>query len=375
MFDAFKGKTVLVTGHTGFKGSWLTIWLQELGAKVVGYSLEPPTHPSIFEVTDLADTVTHITGDVRDFQRFSQTIDHHKPEVIFHLAAQPIVLHGFDHPQDTFSVNTMGTVNLLEASRNKDFIRAIVIITTDKCYENKEWLWGYREIDPLGGSDPYSASKAMAEIASASYRNSFFTTTTAVATARAGNVIGGGDFSDYRLIPDTMKALMKQEPIEVRHPHSVRPWLHVLDPLCGYLMLASRLLSEGQCYAEAWNFGPLEHKAITVRELVEKAIEHWGYGDWTDASSPNAKQEMTMLKLNWDKAANRLGWHPAYNWEQAVEETVDWFKAFEKYCNNPRPISMREVCVDHLNKYTQSLSKSEKIHETYSRAPGRCIPD
>ncbi|MFQ5728888.1 MAG: CDP-glucose 4,6-dehydratase, partial [Waddliaceae bacterium] len=357
----FRGKTVFIAGHTGFKGSWLTIWLQELGANVIGYSLEPPTNPSIFEITELAPTMTHIIGDVQDFPKLRQTIHEHKPDVIFHLAAQPLVLHSYEQPQETFSVNAMGTVNLLEASRNQDRIQAIVVITTDKCYENREWVWGYRESDPLGGSDPYSASKAMAEIAAASYRKSFFTNSTAVATARAGNVIGGGDFSEFRLIPDSMKALAGQKPIEVRHPDSVRPWMHVLDPLHGYLILANKLMQKGQAFAEGWNFGPQEHEVVTVRQMVEKAIELWGKGDWHDVSAPCVKPEMNTLKLNWDKAANYLKWHPTYNWEQAVAETVDWYKAFE----NADAVNMRKVCIDQINKFSrhyQSLKKPEKVH-------------
>ncbi|NGX43824.1 MAG: CDP-glucose 4,6-dehydratase [Chlamydiae bacterium] len=359
--ETFYGKTVLVTGHTGFKGTWLTIWLQELGAKVIGYSLEPPTTPSIFEITETAETMNHIIGDVRDLKKLSQTIQEHKPEVIFHLAAQPIVLHSFDQPQETFSVNVGGTVNLLEASRNNDFIKAIVIITTDKVYENREWVWGYRENDVLGGNDPYSASKAMAEMAADSYRKSFFTGSTAIATARAGNVIGGGDFSDFRLIPDAMKALMNRKPVEVRNPNSIRPWMHVLDPLRGYLTLASCLVQDGQMFAEAWNFGPLEHEAISAQRMVEKSIELWGDGDWLDVSSLDANAETNLLRLNWDKAANRLDWHPVYNWEIAIAETIDWFKEFENYSQNPKNAGyMREVCVSHVNKYMQNFQPRKR---------------
>ncbi|MGA8165517.1 MAG: CDP-glucose 4,6-dehydratase [Waddliaceae bacterium] len=349
-FESFRGKTVLVTGHTGFKGSWLTIWLQELGANVVGYSLEPPTKPSLFSLSRLEETMTHVIGDVRDAEKLNHTIDHEKPEVIFHLAAQPIILHSFTHPHETFSINAGGTVNLLDAARNKAFVKSLVIVTTDKCYVNNEWVWGYRENDPLGGDDPYSASKAMAELAVAAYRTSFFKQGTAIATARAGNVIGGGDFSPFRLLPDCMKALMKQVPIEVRHPSSVRPWLHVLDPLYGYLMLANRLLREGRPWAEAWNFGPLEHEAVTTRALVENAIGLWGHGEWIDIGKTGESQENTVLKLNWDKAANRLRWHPAYTWKEALAATVDWFKAYEQSND------MRRVCVNQVRDYTKRRS-------------------
>ena len=351
LMQCFKGKKVLVTGHTGFKGTWLSIWLQELGAEVIGYSLEPPTNPGIFDVTEMAGRMTHIIGDVRDFDRLSDTIYHWKPEVIFHLAAQPIVLNSYEFPKETFDINVGGTINLLEVARFSEPTKAIVVITTDKVYDNKEWVWGYRENDSLGAHDPYSTSKAMTELATQSYSKSLFKGKAAVATARAGNVIGGGDFSDFRLVPDAMKALMQKKPIEVRNPNSVRPWLHVLDPLQGYLTLASKLLNEGSEFAEAWNFGPKDHEAIKASSLVEKSIELWGDGDWVDTSAPNAPKEMQMLRLNWDKASNLLKWQPNYNWEQALEETVEWFQAFSRWMQNPDSTDMHAVCVKQIQKY------------------------
>jgi len=355
MHKAYSGKNVLVTGHTGFKGSWLTIWLQKLGANVIGYSLPPPTNPNNFEASQLAKTMTHIVGDIRDFNSVNDTIQTSQPDVIFHLAAQPIVLHSFDLPKETFDVNVGGTVNVLEAARKCPSVKAIIVVTTDKCYENHEWTWGYRENDPLGGHDPYSSSKSMVELAVSSYRHSFFNGEgPAIASARAGNVIGGGDFSEFRLIPDTMKALLKGEPVKLRNPKSVRPWLNVLDPLYGYLLLGARLLNHGQEYAQAWNFGPAEHRAVTTQTLVEKAIDLWGDGSWVSTSTPEDKPEMHVLRLNWDKAANHLHWYPRYDWEQALEETVNWFKTYEKYLVNPNGTDMRKACLAHIEKFSNT---------------------
>lgn len=355
----FNGMKVLVTGHTGFKGSWLTLWLQELGAHVIGYSLPPPTTPSNFSEARVQQGIVDIRGDVRDYDRLLSVIQEHQPIVIFHLAAQSLVLHGYAHPKETFDVNAGGTVNILEAARHSPSVKAIVVATTDKCYENKEWLWGYRENDDLGGQDPYSASKSMAEQAVTSYNKSFFNKTgqCAVASVRAGNVIGGGDFSDNRIVPDCMKALMQKKAVIVRNPKSVRPWLNVLDPLSGYLWLGVKLLDEGQEYAGAWNFGPLEHKAVSVETLVTKAIELWGCGEWNYIESDATKPEMGLLRLNWDKAANLLHWRPTYNWEAALQETVDWFKEYEKHRRMPGIHDMRAVCLKHIRDYVETAAK------------------
>lgn len=352
--STFEGKKVLVTGHTGFKGSWLCMWLKQLGADVIGYSLDPVTTPSLFEIAEVRRDMKSIRGDIRDYRLLEQTIADCRPEVVFHLAAQSLVLESYNAPQATFDVNVMGTINLLEACRNRSFLKAVVVVTTDKCYDNKEWDWGYREIDPLGGKDPYSASKAMAEMAAASYRCSFFDGGAAVATARAGNVIGGGDFSNNRLLPDCMRALMERRPIEVRNPGSIRPWMHVLDPLYGYLLLAHHMIHGGRQYAEAWNFGPLEHEGIPACDMVEKALEAWGSGDWVDASSAGVKREAHYLKLNWDKAAGKLAWKPHYTWEEAVADTVRWFKSYERSCKKPNSVDMREVSDAHIRCYTQA---------------------
>ena len=334
---AFSGITVLVTGHTGFKGSWLCTWLAELGAKVVGFSLhEPPTSPSKFEVARLAEHLVDVRGDIRDYAQVYEVISKYQPRLIFHLAAQPIVLRSIDLPKLTMDTNAGGTINVLEAIRLTDCVKGLVSITTDKVYADREWVWGYRENEQLGGKDPYSASKAMAELAIYSYRESFFPISNyeehqvAIASVRAGNVIGGGDFAAYRLVPDCMKALMAGEPIQVRNPRSVRPWQLVLEPLSGYLWLAAQLMSGKVEYASAWNYGPLERKGIAAEALAEKLIEYWGEGSWINIDSNVAKVETGTLRLSWEKAAQELGWRPVYNWEEALGVIVDWFKAFQR---------------------------------------------
>lgn len=344
----FQGMTVFITGHTGFKGSWLSIWLRELGANVIGYSLEPSTDPSHFVLTDLDQKITHIIGDIRDYAKLSSAIAQSQPTLIFHLAAQPLVLRSFQDPRETMEVNVSGSVNILDIVRHTPSVKAVVMITSDKCYENQEWIWGYRETDSLGGPDPYSASKAMAELAISSYRRSFFSQagSAAIASVRAGNVIGGGDFSDFRLVPDTMQALLDNKPIEVRNPNSVRPWLHVLEPLSGYLSLASNLMQHGQAFAEAWNFGPAEQEGIPALSLVKKAVELWGEGDWVVAQQgQKVYKEMGLLRLSWEKAAHRLHWKPRYSWEEAIARTVDWFKAYKEKQD------MYQVAVEHIQDY------------------------
>lgn len=315
-------ETILITGHTGFKGSWLSLWLLELGAKVVGYSLpaEPNSH---FNLCGLKDKLTHIEGDIRDAANFEEVVHSERPSFIFHLAAQPLVLPSYEIPAETFEINVQGTVNVLEAMRNAPFVKGGIIITTDKCYENREWHYGYRENDRLGGKDPYSASKAMAEMAVHAYQSSFGIN---VATARAGNVIGGGDFSPHRIIPDMIKGLSRKEEVLLRNPQSVRPWMHVLDALNGYLSLGQALLSEKTTFAGGWNFGPLENRGISVQEIVEKGIAVWGEGGWCSGLQASSK-EMGLLRLNWDKAAQALGWKAQFNWEEAITQTVEWYRA------------------------------------------------
>ena len=345
---------VLVTGHTGFKGAWLTIWLRQLGAKVIGYSLpEPPTTLNIFDIAQLSQHIADIRGDICDFSRLHEVIVDYQPRIIFHLAAQPIVLRSVQQPKLTIDINAGGTVNVLEAIRQTNSVRALVSVTTDKVYRNEEWVWGYREGDQLGGKEPYSASKAMAELAIQAYRETYFPHAkyhdhgVAIASARAGNVIGGGDFADFRLVPDCMRALMAGESIGIRDPHHIRPWQHVLESLSGYLWLGAKLLSEGTAVAEAWNFGPLEQKGVSAQQITEKLIELWGSGSWTHTQPDLAKVETNQLRLNWDKAASRLNWQPIYSWEQALVEIVTWFKAFQAEEN------IHEVCQAHINDYAQ----------------------
>jgi CDP-glucose 4,6-dehydratase len=358
--NVFKDLPVLVTGHTGFKGSWLSIWLNELGAQVIGYSLDPPTTPSHFQVCRLAERIIDVRGDVRNFTSLRQTLEAHQPQVVFHLAAQAMVLRSFDEPKATFDTNVAGTINILESIRTTKSVKALVCITSDKCYENREWVWGYRENDLLGGHDPYSASKAMSELAIASYRRSFFSHSeheahrVAIASTRAGNVIGGGDYAEARLVPDCMRALMTQEPVLVRNPHSVRPWQYVLEPLSGYLWLAVKLLQHGNEFAEAWNLGPVEREGITAQAVTEKAIDLWGSGSWVRTPCPDqANIETGHLRLNWDKAANRLTWRPTYTWEEALAETVRWFKAYQRQKTTLQFPDMYSVSADHIRGYTK----------------------
>jgi CDP-glucose 4,6-dehydratase len=355
---AYQGTTVLVTGHTGFKGSWLITWLLELGANVVGFSLEKaPTSPSNFVVSGLASHITDLRGDIRDYEAIKQVLLTHQPQIVFHLAAQPIVLHSIAQPKLTLDTNAGGTVNILEAVRETGTVRALVSITTDKVYENMEWLWGYRESDRLGGHDPYSASKAMAEMAIAAYRHSFFRPDdyekhrVALASVRAGNVIGGGDFADYRLVPDCMKALMSGEPIGIRNPLSIRPWQHVLEPLSGYLWLGTKLLEDGPNFGEAWNFGPREQTGVPAQQLAEKLVDLWGSGSWVHTDPGFAKVETGQLRLSWEKVGARLGWQPVYTWEEALSEIVDWFKAYQRPAVDG--VDMHEVGRQHIAAYSE----------------------
>ena len=330
-FDrAFKGRTVLVTGHTGFKGSWLSLWLKELGAKVVGYALPPNTDPSLFEQLGLARLVDSRFGDVRDAALLEKTLRETRPEIVFHLAAQPLVRLSYNQPAETFAVNVSGTANLLDAVRRTDSVRVCTVITTDKCYENRETDYAYRETDRLGGRDPYSASKACAELLVSSYRDSFFRKEgrVSLSSARAGNVIGGGDWALDRLVPDCMRALAAGNQIVVRNPRSVRPWQHVLEPLSGYLTLAARQLDAPEKYAEAWNFGPSDADARTAAQIAELVVRAWGSGSWTSpAVDPAAPHEAGLLQLNSDKAHERLAWTPSCGVEAGVAKTVAWHHA------------------------------------------------
>ncbi len=337
--DIYKGRKVLITGQTGFKGSWLTGWCLQLGANVVGYSLpQAPTSPSNYELCKLSGRIHEVSGDINDFDKINQLIQDERPEIIFHMAAQPLVLPSLENPRETFATNAIGTINVLEAARHCDAVKAVICITTDKVYENEEWLWGYREVDRLGGKDPYSASKAMAELAINSYVQSFFRPewygdrhTVAVASVRAGNVIGGGDFADFRLVPDCMKALIDNGPIVVRNPNYIRPWQHVLVPLGGYLLLGAKMLQPGaEAYIGAWNFGPPEMNGITTSQIADQLIELWGSGSWLCENSDSDKLETSYLRLSWEKAARQLNWQPGYDWKDTMRDIVEWYRAWDE---------------------------------------------
>lgn len=345
--DAYKGRKVLITGHTGFKGSWLALWLAELGADVVGLSLYLPSDPCNFKACNLRQRLTHLEGDVRDEKCLFDTFSKFKPDIIFHLAAQPIVRRSFDEPKLTFETNLIGTVNVLECVRKTPSVRAGVVITSDKCYENVEWVWGYRENDRLGGKDPYSASKACAEIATHAYMRSYFSAndTPRLTTARAGNVIGGGDWAADRIVPDCVRAISAGRVLEIRNPGATRPWQHVLEPLSGYLLAGSRLL--GGCEetrGSAFNFGPPHETSWSVGELTSEIARRWGAQGWrsTTAEATDGK-ECTNLKLNCDKALNVLGWRAVLLFEETVRLTVDWYKTFYGKGRDMRAVSMSQI--------------------------------
>jgi CDP-glucose 4,6-dehydratase len=334
--EFWKGKQVLVTGHTGFKGSWLALWLQALGAEVIGYSLPPPTQPSLFELAQVASGITSITGDIRDFEFLKKVISERNPEVVIHLAAQSVVRHSYENPLETYSTNVMGTVNLLEAIRQLQLPCVVVTITSDKCYENKNWVWGYRENEPLGGHDPYSSSKACAELVAAAFRESYFRgdgsarPPVMVASGRAGNVIGGGDWTQDQLVPDIMRAFVSERPVRIRNPHAVRPWQFVLEPLRGYLLLAEHLWNHGLKYAEGWNFGPYEEDAQPVSWIVQNISTLWGNGARWEMDQGIHLHEDHILKLDISKARSRLGWSPKIRLDRAVEWVVEWYRAYQE---------------------------------------------
>ncbi len=348
------GKRVLLTGHTGFKGSWLSLWLQSMGAKVVGYALPPPTNPSLFEVANVSLGMTSIIGDIRDLTQLQTVFTEHQPEIVIHMAAQPLVRHSYLEPVETYSTNVMGVVNLLEAVRQTKSIKAVVNVTTDKCYENREWTWGYRENEAMGGFDPYSSSKGCAELVTAAYRNSYFHSDkyqvhgVAVATGRAGNVIGGGDWAEDRLIPDTIRAIASGQPVSIRNPHSIRPWQHVLEPLSGYLSLAQRLYEEGPGFAEAWNFGPNDDDAKPVDWILEKLIKTWGDGASWKLDGGSHPHEAHYLKLDCSKAKSLLQWQPRWSLSTAIDQICVWHKA------HLAGEDMRNICLCQIALYRAS---------------------
>lgn len=349
--EFWKNKKVFMTGHTGFKGSWLTIWLHEMGAEITGYSVDIPTNPSLFEEAGLKDKAHHIQGDVRDYERLLSSIKKADPDLLIHMAAQPLVRLSYENPRETYEINVMGTVNVLEAIRQVSSIKSTVIITTDKCYENREWEYGYREIDPMGGHDPYSNSKGAAELTVSAYNNSFFKgTDQMVCSARAGNVIGGGDWAKDRLVPDVIQSINDGEKVKIRNPKAIRPWQHVLEPLSGYLLLAEKAYKSEEDVRGGWNFGPSDEDAQNVQWVTEKIGEAWGETNVWKKDGDEHPHEANYLKLDISKARMNLKWTPKWSAGKAVENTTTWYKDF--YLGELKSSdSVYERCIKDLNEY------------------------
>jgi CDP-glucose 4,6-dehydratase len=354
MTTFWKGKRVLLTGHTGFKGSWLAVWLQILGAEVTGYALPPATEPCLFKLADIAKGINSVIGDVRDLDHLKRTISDCRPEVVIHMAAQALVRYSYENPLETYQVNVMGTANVLEAVRQSDTVGAVLVVTSDKCYENREWVWGYRENEALGGHDPYSSSKACAELVAAAYRKSYFGANAGtgcaipLASARAGNVIGGGDWSEDRLIPDIMRSIAASKPVKIRNPGAIRPWQHVLEPLSGYLLLAEKLLVSGDTYAQAWNFGPEPSDARTVEWISERITSLWGEGSNWIAEGGTHPHEARFLMLDCSKSVHQLGWKSRWTLNTALEQIVSWHRLHRDGAN------MRSVTEGQIKDYLKS---------------------
>jgi len=360
MFENFfRGKRIFITGHTGFKGAWMCLWLHALGAEVTGYALEPPTEPSLFELARVREFLrSSHHGDVRDLESLQKSMQAFEPEIVIHMAAQPLVRESYRDPVGTYATNVMGTVHLLEAVRQTPGVGAVLNVTTDKCYENREWVWGYRENEALGGYDPYSSSKACSELVTSAYRRSFFTpkpdlpnTSPAfpfLASVRAGNVIGGGDWGVDRLVPDCFRALLNGQEILIRSPKAIRPWQHVLEPLHGYLLLIQRLLKDGARFADAWNFGPADTDAAPVEWVVQRLCEKCGAPGAFTVDSASHPHEAHYLKLDCAKARSELGWEPRWDLAKAIDAAVDWFKAYQQGGN------VRDVCLHQIEEYEAS---------------------
>lgn len=349
----WQGKRVFLTGHTGFKGSWLSLWLHKMGAQVAGYALDPPTDPSLFELAGVNDLVHSSIADVRDLEALMTALRQASPDIVIHMAAQPLVRDSYKIPVETYSINVMGTVHLLEAVRHCRTVRAVVNITTDKCYENKEWYWGYRENEPMGGYDPYSNSKGCSELVTSAYRNSYFNPDeygahgVAVATARAGNVIGGGDWATDRLVCDCVRSLLANEEIVIRNPQAIRPWQHVLEPLSGYLMLAQRLFEDGAHFAGPWNFGPDDEDARPVEWIVRRLCDLWGGGAGYSLDEGINPHESTYLKLDCSKAKVELGWAPRWSLDHTIESIVKWIRGYRDR------LDIRALCLEQIQEYEQ----------------------
>lgn len=353
-FEIYKGRKVLVTGYTGFKGSWLCLLLHKLGADVYGYALQPPTNPSLFKEANIDELTTSFIGDIRDYEKLSGILQKVQPEIVIHMAAQPLVRESYKNPIDTYSTNVMGTVNLLEACRHTKSVKSIVNVTTDKCYENREWHWGYRENEPMGGYDPYSNSKGCSELVTSSFRNSFFnpnsysTHGVALASARAGNVIGGGDWAEDRLIPDFIRSITKGEKVKIRSPFAIRPWQHVLEPLTGYLLLAAKLFTDGPAYAQGWNFGPDDSDAKNVEWITNSICTLWGDNAAFEIDTNPQPHEANYLKLDCSKSKAELGWFPKWDIETTLKSIVDWNKDFISNEN------IRTVTENQIDQYFDS---------------------
>ncbi len=350
ILNQYKNKRVLVTGHTGFKGAWLSIWLHQLGAELSGIALDPQHPDGVFSRSGIGQRMNDHRADIRDLDQVMAIFTAEQPEIVFHLAAQPLVLDSYRDPVGTFAINTQGTAHVLEAIRHTPSVRAAVMITTDKCYENREWVYGYREIDPMGGHDPYSASKGAAELVISAYRRSFFSKpgTAAVASARAGNVIGGGDWSENRLVPDIIRSMQNGQTLDIRNPAAVRPWQHVVEPLYGYLLLAQKLLEAPGPFAEAWNFGPLPDSVHPVGSMVEAFFQYFREqnirADWRDVSDPNQAHEAGLLMLDISKAINRLRWRPALTFPETIRMTADWYLRYAQ-------TDVLTLCQEQIKQY------------------------
>lgn len=358
--SVYKGKTVLVTGHTGFKGSWLSIWLMELGAKVIGYGLDPLGSKDNFVLAQLKDKLIDIRGDIRDRKKLKDVFNKYKPDYVFHLAAQPLVIQSYEQPVYTYEVNVMGTINVLECVRRTKSVKVGIFITTDKCYENKEQVWGYKETDSLGGYDPYSSSKGACEIAIHSWRQSFMNPNQycehgkVIASVRAGNVIGGGDWAPNRIIPDCIRALESKQPIIIRNPHAVRPWQHVLEPLSGYLMLGQKLTENPIKYSGAWNFGPNLDSIVTVWQVGREIVKQYGNGDLKNVSHNEGVHEAQLLNLDISKAKFQLGWAPRLSIEMAIQYTVEWYKRYKQE-------DVYRLCIEQIDKFMSNTKNTRVI--------------
>ncbi len=354
----WRGKKVLLTGHTGFKGSWLSLWLQSMGAEVTGVALSPPSSPNLFEVARVGEGMRSEIGDIRDLAWVQSVVARCQPEIVFHLAAQALVRYSYDYPVETYEVNVMGTVNLLESLRKVGEVKVVVNVTSDKCYENQEWDWGYRENDPMGGYDPYSNSKGCSELITSAFRDSFFNPANyghhgvALASGRAGNVIGGGDWATDRLIPDFMRSILSGKAVRIRNPKAIRPWQHVLEPLGGYLQLAERLYKEGVDFAEGWNFGPFDEDAKSVGWIVEEMTKLWGEGASWELEQGEQPHEAHYLKLDISKARNRLQWQPRWSLAEALEKITTWYKAYQVGQD------MHALCLEQLQQYQKNCPNS-----------------